>query len=154
MSFSRREFIRLMGIAGAAGMLPACNSKQEASKAPSDLYEVPKFGNATLLHMTDCHAQLLPIYFREPNVNIGVADASGKPPHLVGEKLLQYFNIKPDTIEAHAFTYLNYVDAARKYGRVGGFAHLSSLVKRLRTERGDGNTLLLDGGDTWHFYLC
>ncbi len=149
MSISRREFIHLMGLAGAAGMLPGCNSKKEASKAPSDLYEIPKFGNVTLLHMTDCHAQLNPIYFREPNVNIGIGPAKGRPPHLVGHKLLDHFGIAPDTIEAHAFTYLDYVDAAKKYGKVGGFAHLSTLVKRLRSEHGQNNTLLLDGGDTW-----
>ncbi len=156
MSFSRRQFIQLMGIAGAAGMLPGCSSGDgngtpavSARKAPSDLYEVPKFGNVSLMHITDCHAQLNPIYFREPNVNLGLADAYGKAPHLVGHKLLEHFGIKPNTIEAHAFSYLNFEDAAQTYGKVGGFAHLSTLVKRLRAERGDGNSLLLDGGDTW-----
>lgn len=149
MSISRRHFIHLMGLAGAAGLLPACSSKREASKTPSDLYEIPKFGNTTLLHMTDCHAQLLPVYFREPNVNLGTGVAYGRVPHLVGDKLLAHFGIKPNTIEAHAFTYLNYTAAAEKYGKVGGFAHLRTLIKRLRSEYGDGNTLLLDGGDTW-----
>lgn len=156
MSFSRRQFIQLMGIAGAAGMLPGCNAgngsgagKAATSGIPSDLYEVPKFGNVTLMHITDCHAQLNPIYFREPNVNLGLGGALGKAPHLVGHKLLDHFGIKPNTIEAHAFSYLNYSEAAEKYGKVGGFAHLATLVKRLRAERGDGNSLLLDGGDTW-----
>jgi sulfur-oxidizing protein SoxB len=156
MSFSRRQFIQLMGIAGAAGMLPGCNSGNgngasavSASKAPSDLYEVPKFGNVSLMHITDSHAQLNPIYFREPNVNLGLGGAYGKAPHLVGHKLLDHFGIKPNTIEAHAFSYLNFGEAAEKYGKVGGFAHLSTLVKRIRAERGDGNSLLLDGGDTW-----
>lgn len=147
MTISRREFIKLMGLAGAAGMLPS--STFAAKRAPSDLYEVPKFGNVCILHMTDCHAQLLPVYFREPNVNLGIADAYGRPPHLVGHKLLQHFGLEPNTIEARAFTYLNFVEAAEKYGKVGGFPHLATLVKRLRSERGDGNSLLLDGGDTW-----
>jgi len=149
MSFSRRQFIQLMGIAGAAGMLPGCNFGSSDRKAPSDLYEVPKFGNVSLLHITDTHAQLNPIYFREPNVNLGIGQANGRPPHLVGHKLLEHFGIKPNTIEAHAFSYLNFTDAAEKYGKVGGFAHLATLIKRIRSERGDGNSLLLDGGDTW-----
>jgi sulfur-oxidizing protein SoxB len=147
MSISRREFIRLLGMAGAAGMLPS--SIFAAMRQPSDLYEVPKFGNLTLLHITDTHAQLNPIYFREPNVNLGLASAFGQPPHLVGEALLKHFGIAPGGIEAHAFTFLNFAEAAEKFGRVGGFAHLKSLVDRIRAERGDGNSLLLDGGDTW-----
>ncbi|NEV62934.1 thiosulfohydrolase SoxB [Thiorhodococcus minor] len=147
MSLSRREFIRLMSLAGAAGMLPM--SARAAQKKPSDLYEIPKFGNLRLLHITDTHAQLNPIYFREPNVNIGIGPAMGKPPHLVGEHLLKYFDIPPGGIESHAFTYLDYVAGAETFGSVGGFAHLKTLVDRLRAGAGDGNSLLLDGGDTW-----
>ena len=147
MKISRREFIRLMGLAGAAGVLPG--SAFSAMKRPGDLYEIPKFGNVCLMHMTDCHAQLNPVYFREPSVNLGVGGALGKAPHLVGESLLKHFNIEPNSVSAHAFSYLNFDQAAQQYGRVGGFAHLASLVKRLRAERGDGNSLLLDGGDTW-----
>jgi len=149
MPISRRQFLHLMGIAGAAGMLPGCNLGPGMRKGPSDLYELPKFGNVSLLHFTDTHAQLNPVYFREPNVNLGLGNAFGRPPHLVGEKLLRHYGIRPGSIEAHAFTYLNFTEAAQKYGRVGGFAHLSALVNRLRAERGEGNTLLLDGGDTW-----
>lgn len=147
MSISRREFLNLMALAGASGMLPG--SVFAMQRKPSDLYELPKFGNVTLMHMTDCHAQLLPIYFREPSVNIGVGEALGKPPHLVGAYFLKHFGLKADSIEAHAFTYLNFGEAARQYGKVGGFAHLASLVKRVRAERGAQNCLLLDGGDTW-----
>ena len=147
MSISRREFVKLMGLASAAGLIPGC--AVSGRKMPSDLYEIPRFGNVTIMHMTDCHAQLNPIYFREPNVNLGVHGMRGQPPHLVGHKLLEYFNIKPGTPEAHAFTFLNFEEDARRYGKVGGFAHLQTLVNKIRAERGDGNTLLLDGGDTW-----
>ncbi len=147
MTISRREFVRLLGLAGAAGLLP--RSVFAEAKQPGDLYEVPKFGNLTLLHMTDCHAQLNPVYFREPNVNLGMGPAFGKAPHLVGEALLKQFGIEPGSIQAHAFTYLDFADAAETYGTIGGFAHLKTLVDRLRAERGDGNTLLMDGGDTW-----
>jgi sulfur-oxidizing protein SoxB len=136
-----------MGMAGAAGLLPG--SAFATGKRPSDLYEVPSFGNVSLLHITDTHAQLNPIYFREPNVNLGVGDAFGQAPHLVGHQLLKHFGIAEGSRDAHAFSYLNYTTAAEKYGRVGGFAHLQTLVKRLRDARGPGNSLLLDGGDTW-----
>ncbi len=99
------------------------------------------------LHFTDCHAQLLPVWFREPNVNLGVAGMASKPPHLVGEALLRHFGIKPGTAEAYAFTYLDFEHAARTYGKVGGFAHLATLVKQLKADR--PGALLLDGGDTW-----
>lgn len=147
MTISRREFLRLMGMAGAAGMMPS--SIFAAAKQPGDIYEVPKFGNLSLLHITDCHAQLNPIYFREPNVNLGLGQALGQAPHLVGTKLLEHFGIKPGSLEAHAFSYLDFASAAGQFGKIGGFSHLRTLVKRLRDDRGPTNSLLLDGGDTW-----
>ena len=147
MSLTRRDFVRLVGFAGAAGMLP--RSVFAAQRVPGDFYELPKFGNARLLHITDAHAQLLPVYYREPNVNLGVGEAKGKAPHLVGKNLLDSFRVKPDSLEAHAFTYLGYAKEAEQYGKVGGFAHLRTLVTRLRESYGRDRTLLLDGGDTW-----
>jgi sulfur-oxidizing protein SoxB len=158
MSLSRREFLRMLAIASAAGFnLSGCDSDNKsgkssatginAAKTPADPYELPPFGNVSLLHYTDCHAQLLPVYYREPSINIGVGDMKGKPPHLVGEKFLEFYGIKPDTRDAHAFTYLDFVAAAHTYGKTGGFAHLATLVKKLRAQR--PGALLLDGGDTW-----
>ena len=149
-SLSRREFLQMLAAASAAGMGIGCDNGTNAgrSTAPGNLYEVPPFGNVTLLHFTDCHAQLKPIYFREPSINIGIGNSAGKAPHLVGDALLKQFKVAPGSIEAHAFTYLNFDEAARKYGKVGGFAHLATLVKSLRDQR-KGRTLLLDGGDTW-----
>jgi sulfur-oxidizing protein SoxB len=142
----RREFLRLLAAGAAAGL--ALDAPEALAQGDGEaLYRVPRFGNVSLLHFTDCHAQLLPVYFREPSVNIGVGAAAGKPPHLVGEHLLKAFGIKPGTREAHAFTYLAFERAARTYGKAGGFAHLATLVKRLRAER--PGALLLDGGDTW-----
>ncbi len=142
---NRREFLQILATASAAGMsLPAFASSDAKAGA---LYDIPKFGNVSLLHFTDCHAQLLPIYFREPSVNIGLGDARGRAPHLVGEHLLKAFGVKPGSAEAHAFTYLDFEAAARTYGKVGGFAHLSTLVKRMKASR--PGALLLDGGDTW-----
>jgi sulfur-oxidizing protein SoxB len=143
---NRREFLQLLAAASAAGMALDARTVWAAGKGDT-LYQVPKFGNVHLLHFTDCHAQLLPIHFREPSVNLGLAGATGKAPHLIGEHLLKAFGIKPAGIEAHAFTYLNFEKAAKTYGKVGGFAHLATLVKRLRADR--PGALLLDGGDTW-----
>ncbi|MFA7318652.1 MAG: thiosulfohydrolase SoxB [Sulfuricella sp.] len=146
MSMNRREFLQLLAAASATGF--ALNSKFAlASAQGGQFYDVPKFGNVSLLHFTDCHAQLTPIYFREPNVNIGLGSSLGRAPHLVGEKLLKNFGIRPGTSGAHAFTYLDFSAAAKTYGKVGGFAHLSTLVKKLRASR--PGALLLDGGDTW-----
>lgn len=148
MSMSRREFMQVLAVAAAAGMpIGARDVLAQQPDAARRLYDVPRFGNVHLLHFTDCHAQLLPIYFREPSVNIGVGDARGKAPHLVGEHLLKHFGIRPKSIEAHAFTFLDFEAAARTFGKVGGFAHLATLVKRLRASR--PGALLLDGGDTW-----
>jgi len=141
----RRDFLWMLGSASAAGMFTGCTT----AGLRTDPYAASPFGNARILHFTDCHAQLLPIYFREPNVNIGVAGAKGRPPHLVGEQLLSQLRMNGGEREAHAFTYLNFDAAARQFGRVGGFAHLKTLVDQQRTEVGDGNSLLLDGGDTW-----
>jgi len=146
MSLHRREFLQVLAAAAAAGF--ALDSRELlAAQGGGKLYDLPRFGNVSLLHFTDCHAQLLPIYFREPSVNLGVGAALGKAPHLVGEHLLKAFGIKPGTAEAHAFTYLDFTQAAKTYGKIGGFAHLATLIKRLRATR--PGSLLLDGGDTW-----
>ncbi|UUZ76233.1 thiosulfohydrolase SoxB [Polaromonas sp. P1(28)-13] len=144
MNLSRREFSSVMAAALAAGF----PLQREASAAQANsLYNVPRSGNVHLLHMTDCHAQLLPIYFREPSVNLGLGSMSGQSPHRVGEHLLKAASLKSGTPEAHALTYLNFERAARQYGKVGGFAHLATLVKQLKAGR--PGALLLDGGDTW-----
>lgn len=146
MQMNRREFMGMLAAASAAGL--AIDSPLAlAGSAPEKFYDLKPFGNASLLHMTDCHAQLTPIYFREPNVNLGIAQAFGKAPHLVGENLLKAFNVSKGSAQAHAFTHLNFEAAARRYGKVGGFAHLASLVKMLKANR--PGALLLDGGDTW-----
>jgi S-sulfosulfanyl-L-cysteine sulfohydrolase len=144
MNLNRREFSSVLAAAAVAGF-PL--SKEASAQEAQRLYDLPKTGNVHLLHMTDCHAQLLPIYFREPDANIGIGNMWGKVPHLVGEHLLKYANLKAGSAEAHAHTYLDFERAARQYGKVGGFAHLATLVKRLKASR--PGCLLLDGGDTW-----
>jgi sulfur-oxidizing protein SoxB len=147
LQLSKREFLQVMGAASVAGMGLGRWATADAATAANALYDVPKFGNVSFLHMTDCHAQLKPIYFREPSVNLGVADMKGRLPHLVGEHLLKAAKVPAGSAQAHALTYLDFEQAARRYGKVGGFAHLATLVKRLKADR--PGALLLDGGDTW-----
>jgi S-sulfosulfanyl-L-cysteine sulfohydrolase len=147
MNISRREFLQMLAVASAAGIQLPGQAATKSRVSDSKLYDLPTYGNVSLLHFTDCHAQLMPIWFREPNINIGIADMKGNAPHLVGKEFLSHYGINPNTPQAHAFTYLNFVEAAKKYGKVGGFAHMATLVKHLRAQR--PGSLLLDGGDTW-----
>ncbi len=147
MSLSKREFLQVLGAAGVAGMGLARHADADAATAEQALYDVPKFGQVSLLHMTDCHAQLLPIRFREPSVNLGLGSMAGELPHLVGEHLLKKAGLRPGTSQAHAYTFLDFETASQRYGKVGGFAELATLVKRLKASR--PGALLLDGGDTW-----
>jgi S-sulfosulfanyl-L-cysteine sulfohydrolase len=147
MSLSKREFLQVLGAASAAGLGLGRFAEADAATAQQGLYDLPRFGNVSLLHMTDCHAQLLPIHFREPSVNLGVAGMQGQLPHLVGESLLKATGLRPGTAQAFAFSALDYDTAARRFGKVGGFAHLATLVKQIKANR--PGALLLDGGDTW-----
>ena len=137
----RRDFLQALaaGLAAGASLRPGASEAQAAE----ELYEPAPFGNVSLLHITDVHAQLLPVYFREPSVNLG----NGQPPHLVGEHLLGRFGIARGSRAAYALTHLDFERLAGRYGRLGGYAHLATLVKRLRASR--PHALLLDGGDSW-----
>ncbi|MEY8876559.1 MAG: thiosulfohydrolase SoxB, partial [Leptothrix sp. (in: b-proteobacteria)] len=147
MNLSKREFLQVLAAASAAGLGLGRHAQADAATAQSGLYDLPRFGNVSLLHMTDCHAQLLPIHFREPSVNIGLGSMQGQLPHLVGEALLKAAGVPAGSPQAHAYTYLDFETASRRYGKVGGFAHLATLVKQLKASR--PGALLLDGGDTW-----
>lgn len=146
MGMNRREFLQLLTAASVAGF--HLNPRLSfAADQPANPYELPAFGNVSLLHYTDCHAQLSPIYYREPNVNLGIAGMLAKPPHLVGEHFLKHYKLEAKSLDAYAFTYLDFAEAAKQYGKVGGFAHLKTLVDQIRAQR--KGALLLDGGDTW-----
>ena len=146
MTFSRREFIQVLAASVASGI----SQSSLFGKSYPDfnaIYDAKPFGNVHLLHITDCHAQLNPIYYREPSVNIGVGAATNKFPHIVGENFLQASGVEPGSALAHAFTCQNFVQAAELFGKVGGFAHLKTLINKVKSTRPDA--LLLDGGDTW-----
>lgn len=149
MNLSRREFLQALAYASITGL--PIHGVAKANSPGLDLdknyYKLKPFGNVSFMHMTDCHAQLVPAYYREPNFNIGMGDRAHEVPHLVGDYLLQKFNISRKSATAHSLTHLNFPELAQTYGRMGGFAHIATLVKELRASR--PGSLLLDGGDTW-----
>ena len=147
MNFTKRELIQALGAGAMAGMNLGAFAQASSDKANTGLYNIETFGNVSFLHMTDCHAQLLPVHFREPSINLGVGSMKGQLPHLVGEHLLNVAKIRPNTAQSHALTSLHFETAAKRYGKLGGFAHLATLVKQLKASR--PHALLLDGGDTW-----
>ncbi len=149
--FDRRDFIKLMGAGTAASSVPLLwASSAYTQKMPDNFYDMPMNGNARILHITDVHGQLLPVYFREPNVNLGVGDAYGRPPHVVGKKLLNHMGLKENSAEAYAYSYLDFHNAANKYGKTGGFPQIKTLLDMLREQAGGSqNTLTIDGGDLW-----
>jgi sulfur-oxidizing protein SoxB len=138
---NRRRFLQYLAWSPAA--FYGC------SAASRDYYQQPEFGDFTIMHLTDCHAQLLPMYYREPAVNLGVGDGKNAPPHMTGEQFLRRFGIRPHSREAYAFTHLDFTNAAHRFGKMGGFAHLATLIKTIRNMRGPEKSLLLDGGDSW-----
>ena len=146
MSLSRRDFLLALGAAAASG-LPISNRRAFASPHLNSFYDVPRFGNVHLLHMTDCHAQLNPVYFREPSMNLGVGAATDKLPHIVGDTLLKALKVPAGSQLAHAFSCVDFEESALMFGPIGGFAYLKTLVDKLRSER--PGAILLDGGDTW-----
>ena len=138
---NRREFIQFLMAGYAAGIV------KPSFGSPRINYNTRLFGDLRLIHITDTHAQLDPMYFREPNYNLGVGNNRNTPPHIVGRKLLDYYSID-STIMKHAFTHLNFHQHAKEFGKFGGYAYLKTVIDQLRHDA-DDNSLLLDGGDTW-----
>ena len=148
---SRREFLQFAAVsAGAFAAYPSfvtAAARQQVTQ--DDLLSFDAKGQVTLLHLTDIHGQLKPIYFRPPSENYGVGNFEGIPPHLVGKNFLRHFGIEPGSALAYAHTMVDFESLARAYGRLGGLDRTATLIKAIRAERGDDNVLLLDGGDTW-----
>ena len=147
MNLSRREWLSLLG-AGCVAHMPLAQALEwDGSKAFSAFYDIKRLGQVSFLHMTDCHAQLMPNYFREPSINLGVGASVNQFPHVVGESLLKKLGVSQDTPEAYALSHLNFSSAAKRYGASGGFAHLMTLIQHLKASR--PGAMLLDGGDSW-----
>lgn len=148
--YSRREFLQVTAataaILGTNTPLGAWAAGQKITQ--DQLLDFEAKGNVTLLHLTDIHAQLVPVYFREPSVNLGVGEVNGLVPHITGQDFLTRYDLKRNTLDAYALTYLDFNEMAQVYGRVGGIDRIKTVVDAIRAERPE-NTLLLDGGDTW-----
>ena len=154
---SRRDFLQATvaasAIYGASGVGNWARLAAQQALTQDQLLNFDTFGNVTLIHITDIHAQMKPIYFREPEVNLGLGDVNGLPPHVTGADFLKMFNMKPGTPEAYALTYVDFTSLAKTYGRMGGIDRIATVVNAIRADRPDA--LLLDGGDTWHgSYTC
>ncbi len=149
MSLGRREFMYLMAALGSTPIFANSHTRLSPEGKLKDYYKLKPFGNARILHMTDTHAQLVPVYFREPSVNIGLYGNKNVPPHIVGKHFLDYYHIKGNDRLTYAFSCVDFEKNAKAIGRMGGFAHLKTMVDSLRGEFGKDKTLLLDGGDTW-----
>ena len=145
MKFRRRDFLRISG----AAILSSGIARRARAADSHSIYDVERFGNARILHLTDTHAQLQPVYFREPSINIGIGEMAGKPPHLVAKAFLDRFGIRADSADAYAFTSIDFEKSAARFGKLGGFAYLKTLIDKLRGDAGQKNTVLLDGGDLW-----
>ena len=147
---SRREFVYMMAVLGAAPVFANSHTRMtDTTNKLEDYYKLKPFGNARFLHMTDSHAQLLPVYFREPSVNLGFFSNFGKPPHIVGEKLLDYYGLKGNKRLEYAYSCVDFEKHAKAMGKVGGFAQIKTVVDFLTESFGKDKTLMLDGGDTW-----
>ncbi|WP_428548751.1 thiosulfohydrolase SoxB [Profundibacter sp.] len=154
---SRRDFLQATvaasAIYGASGVGNWAKLAAQQALTQDQLLNFDTFGNVTLIHITDIHAQMKPTYFREPEINLGLGDVKGLPPHVTGADFLKMFNIKPGTPEAYALTYVDFTSLAKTYGKMGGIDRIATVVNAIRADRPDA--LLLDGGDTWHgSYTC
>ena len=149
---SRRAFLQaslaVSALYGASGAGNWSRLAAQQTLSEDDLLRFDTFGNVSLIHVTDIHAQTRPIWFREPEVNIGVGAASGQPPHVVGKAFLDMFGLKSGSPEAYALTYQDFEALGRTYGRMGGLDRVARVVNAIRSDRPDA--ILLDGGDTWH----
>jgi sulfur-oxidizing protein SoxB len=150
---SRREFLQATAAASAltlgSGLGPLGRVAAQQRLTQADILKFDPLGTVTILYIADTHAQLMPLHFREPSVNLGVGDDKGKPPHLTDEAFRKYFNVAAGSADAFALTADDFVSLAKNYGKMGGMDRVATLVRAVRAERGDDKVLLLDGGDSW-----
>ena len=150
---SRREFLQAtaaasaLTVGGGVGQLGRAAAQQKLTQA--DITRFDPLGTVTILYVTDTHAQLMPLHFREPSINLGVGEAKGIPPHISDAEFRQHFKLAAGSAEAFALTSDDFVSLARNYGRMGGMDRIATLIRTVRAERGDDKVLLLDGGDSW-----
>jgi sulfur-oxidizing protein SoxB len=147
MTIGRRALLQVAAATAALGGRTAF--AQRSTPTQADLLRFKATGQVTLLNFTDLHAQLMPLYYREPSANVGVGGDRGLPPHIVGEKLLEAYRLGRGSVDAYTLASTDFEGLARTYGRIGGLDRMATLIKAIRAERGSDRVLLLDGGDTW-----
>ena len=146
---TRRDVLQIGAATAALGLGSVGRAAAQQRMTQDALLAFDHYGNITLLHMADLHAQLMPIYLREPAVNVGGGEARGRPPHLTGKAFLEYYGISPRTAAAYALSSSDFIALAHDYGRLGGLDRIATVVKAVRAERGSDRVLFLDGGDSW-----
>ncbi|MBI3699874.1 MAG: thiosulfohydrolase SoxB [Afipia sp.] len=150
---SRRDFLQATAAASAlvtsSGLGPLGRAAAQQKLSQAEILKFDPLGTVTILYITDTHAQLMPLYFREPSINLGVGEVKGQPPHLTDAEFRKYFKIASGSADAYSLTADDFVSLAKHYGKMGGMDRVATLVKAVRGERGDKNVLLLDGGDSW-----
>ena len=134
---SRRSFLKTAGILGASAIFN-----------PAGLLKFKPIGNLTIIWNSDSHAHLYPMLYREPSVNIGPRGMNGRPGHLVGDAFNLYYDINPKSAMGYFCSYTDFENNAKEYGLMGGYAHMASVINKIRDER-YGKTILLDTGDSW-----
>ena len=154
---SRRDFLQVgmatTAIYGASGFGNFSKLAAQQKLTQDDLLKFDTYGNVSLIHITDIHGQLKPIYFREPEINLGVGDATGQVPHITGAQFRKMYGINDGSPSHYALTHNDFSALAKEYGRLGGLDRVATVIKSIRADRPDA--ILLDGGDTWHgSYTC
>ena len=154
---SRRDFLQVgmatTAIYGASGFGNFSKLAAQQKLTQDDLLKFDTYGNVSLIHITDIHGQLKPIYFREPEINLGVGDATGQVPHITGAQFRNMYGINDGSPSHYALTHNDFSALAKEYGRLGGLDRVATVIKSIRADRPDA--ILLDGGDTWHgSYTC
>ncbi|QOP42039.1 thiosulfohydrolase SoxB [Sulfurimonas marina] len=152
MEISRRDFMHIAAIFGLGAVAAGCTTS--ALKTPNqislkDIYDFKAKGNVTLLHMCDLHAHLKPLYWREPSTLISAPNLVGTPGFLCGEAFANHYGLEPSSLDAYFDTHIDFEALAKKFGKMGGVAHMKTYLDRVRAERGNENVLFLDSGDTW-----
>lgn len=149
---SRRDFLQVgmaaSAIVGASGFGNWGRLAAQQALTQDQLLEFETFGNVSLIHITDIHGQLKPIYFREPSINIGVGENKGAVPHVTGADFRKLYGIADGSASHYALSSGDFSSLAQGYGRVGGLDRVATVIKAIRADRPDA--ILLDGGDTWH----
>jgi len=154
---SRRDFLQVgmaaSAIVGGSGFGNWARLAAQQTLTQDQLLQFDTFGNVSLIHVTDIHAQMKPIYFREPSVNLGVGENLGAVPHITGADFRKFYGIADGSPSHYALSSGDFAALADMYGRVGGLDRVSTVINAIRADRPDA--LLLDGGDTWHgSYTC